>query len=494
MELTELLNAVKVVQVTGEIQKKEISSVCYDSRKVKKNSLFVAIKGYNTDGHRFIQDAINKGAIAVVLEDNSVVPEEIFIHEKVAKVLVRNSRAALAEISDSFFDSPSGRIKLIGITGTNGKTTTSYFIKNIIENTGEKAGLIGTISNYIGSREIKSSLTTPEANDLNELLLDMYNEGCKYAVMEVSSHSLVLNRVYKLRFSAAVFTNITSDHLDFHGSFKNYLSAKKILFDSLSESSFGIYNLDDSSSQALVASSKAKLFSYGTSSSADFLLKNIEYDLSGTTFTIEYLGKGYPVSTSLIGKFNAYNACAAFAASVLLGFEEEKVIEGIRTTKQVPGRFEVISKGNKKVIIDYSHTADSLEKALSAVRDIVKDKSEVYTVFGCGGNRDKSKRPVMGKVAAALSDFVIVTSDNPRHEDPFSIIGDIKKGIEKNNYTVIENREEAIGYAIKNSGDDAVILVAGKGHENYQEIKGIRNHFSDKETAEKFLSEGKPEK
>jgi UDP-N-acetylmuramoyl-L-alanyl-D-glutamate--2,6-diaminopimelate ligase len=487
MELTELINSVNAIQVAGEIDRKDVSSICYDSRKVEQNSIFVAIKGANTDGHRFILDAINNGAIAVILEDNDMVPDDVFIHEKKAKILVANSRKALAEISCALYKKPSEKINLIGVTGTNGKTTTTYFIKSILETAGEKTGLIGTITNYIGDKEIKSSLTTPESNDLNELLYRMYKGGCNYAVMEVSSHSLVMNRVYGLNFSSAVFTNITSDHLDFHITFENYLSAKRILFDSLSSSSFAIYNSDDSQSKKLVENSKASLISYGTSSNSDFVLKNINYDLNGTTFTVEHKGDLFPVSTSLIGKFNAYNACAAFAVGFTSGIKEEKIIKGIKNTKQVPGRFEVISKGNKKVIIDYSHTADSLEKALHAIKDIVKDSMPVYTVFGCGGNRDKTKRPVMGRIATELSNYVFVTSDNPRFEDPFRIINDIKTGITKDNYTVIENREEAISYAIKNSEENAVILVAGKGHENYQEIKGIRNHFSDREVVEKYL-------
>ena len=487
MELTKLINSVNAIQVAGEVERKDISSICYDSRKVKENSVFVAIKGVNIDGHRFILDAINKGAMAVILEDNNSVPDDIFVHEKRAKILVADSRKALAEISCALYKNPSEKIKLIGITGTNGKTTTTYFIKSILETAGEKTGLLGTIANYIGDVEIKSSLTTPESNDLNELLYRMYNEGCGYAVMEVSSHSLIMNRVYGLNFSSAVFTNITSDHLDFHVNFENYLSAKKILFDSLSSSSFAIYNSDDSNSKRLVGNTKAGLISYGTSSNSDFVLKNISYDLSGTTFTVEHKGGSFPVSTSLIGKFNAYNACAAFAVGFTSGIKEEKIIEGIKNTKQVPGRFEVISKGNKKVIVDYSHTADSLEKALLAVKDIVKESAPVYTVFGCGGNRDKTKRPIMGKIATELSDYVLVTSDNPRFEDPFEIINDIRTGIIKDNYKVIENREEAISYAIKNSEENAIILIAGKGHENYQEIKGIRNHFSDREVAEKFL-------
>ncbi len=488
MELTQLLNSVKAIQVIGEVQRQDVSGIFYDSRRVIKNSVFAAIKGYKTDGHRFILDALNKGALAVILEDNNSVPDDIFIHGKTAKILVEDSRRALAEISASFYKQPSKKLKLIGITGTNGKTTSSYFIKKILESSGEKVGLAGTISNYIGSEEIKSSLTTPESNEMNEMLLEMYNRGCGYAVMEVSSHSLVLKRVYGLEFSGALFTNITSDHLDFHETFENYLSAKKILFDSLAKSAFGVYNIDDPHSTNLVKDSQARLFSYGTSSDADFIIRGVTYDLSGTRFVIEYNGREYPVSTSLIGEFNAYNACAAFAVSVLHGIAPETAVAGIKSTPQVPGRFEVVGKGNKKVIIDYSHTADSLEKALEAVNKLTGGSVPVYTVFGCGGNRDKTKRPVMGNIASEMSTKAIVTSDNPRFEEPMAIIDEIVKGINKDNYEVLENREEAISKAIAVSEDNAVILIAGKGHENYQEIKGVRNHFSDKEIAEKYLN------
>ena len=487
MELTQLLNSVKAISVIGEVQRQDVSGIYYDSRKVVKNSIFVAIRGFNTDGHRFILDAINKGALGIILEDNNSVPDEIFIHQKVAKILVKNSRIALAEISNAFYKEPSSKLKLIGITGTNGKTTTAFFIKKILEEAKEKVGLFGTISNFIGNKELKATLTTPEANDLNELMFEMYNAGCKYVVMEASSHSLALHRTYGLNFSAGIFTNITSDHLDFHKTFENYLSAKKILFDSLAESAFGVYNKDDLNNGELIENSMATLFSYGISSNADFTISDIRYDLNGTDFNITYNGSKYSISTSLIGKFNAYNACAAFAVSILMGIPAETVSAGIKNMKHVPGRFEVIGSGNKKVIIDYSHTSDSLEKALQAANDIVKDKNPIYTVFGCGGNRDKTKRPVMGKIASELSKKAIITSDNPRNEDPFEIIEDIKKGIENNNYEVIENREEAIKFAIQNSEDNAVILIAGKGHETYQEIKGVRHHFSDKEVAEKYL-------
>ncbi|MHB8336198.1 MAG: UDP-N-acetylmuramoyl-L-alanyl-D-glutamate--2,6-diaminopimelate ligase [Ignavibacteriaceae bacterium] len=487
MELTKLLDSIKVIQVTGEVQRKDVSGIYYDSRRVVKNSIFAAIKGYNTDGHKFILDAINKGAIAIILEDDRSVPDDIFTHEKIAKILVSNSRIALAEVSNAFYKEPSKKISLIGITGTNGKTTTSYFIKSVLETAGHKTGLVGTISNYIGEKEIQSTLTTPESNDLNSLFLEMYGEGCSHAIMEVSSHSLVLDRVYGLNFAAAVFTNITSDHLDFHKTFENYFDAKKILFDSLSQSAIGVYNSDDKNSLALVKDSKAKVYAYGAASNSDYKLRDIQFNLGGTTFSIEYKGEKFNGTTSLVGEFNAYNACAAFAVTTLLGIDPVVALKGIKNTRQVPGRFEVIGSENKKVIVDYSHTADSLEKALLAIKKIVKEDISVYTVFGCGGNRDKTKRPIMGKIAAELSKGIFITSDNPRFEDPGMIIEEIKKGIETHNYLVIENREEAIKTAIQNSEENAVILIAGKGHETYQEIKGVRNHFSDKEIAEKYL-------
>jgi UDP-N-acetylmuramoyl-L-alanyl-D-glutamate--2,6-diaminopimelate ligase len=379
-------------------------------------------------------------------------------------------------------------LKLIGITGTNGKTTTSFFIKSILEEAGYKTGLAGTIANYIGHQQIKSSLTTPESDDLNELLLNMVNEGCSHAVMEVSSHSLILNRVYGLKFSTALFTNITSDHLDFHQNFENYLRAKKKLFESLDESSFAVYNIDDPHYSEMLKDCRAKLISYGTNPNSDFVIKDVYYDLNGTRFKIIYSGKEFYLSTSLIGEFNAYNAGAAVSVAVLNGIDFDIAIKGIQNLEQVPGRFEVVGSGKKKAIIDYSHTADSLEKALLTLKKISKGQNPIYTVFGCGGNRDKTKRPVMGRIATELSKLTIITSDNPRFEEPYQIIEDIKSGISKNNFEVIENREEAIRRAIEISEDDAIILIAGKGHESYQEIQGVRNHFSDREIAEKYLS------
>lgn len=489
MELTDLLNSVNAIAVLGEVQRQDVGSIEYDSRKVKKNSVFTAIKGHRTDGHKFIIDSINNGAIAVVLEDDKAAPNEIFIHRKAAKILVHNSRIALAELSKGFYKNPSSKINLIGITGTNGKTTTAFFLKHILEYTGSKSGLMGTISNYIQDEIIDSSLTTPESNDLNSFLYRMISKGCTHAVMEVSSHSLELNRVYGLDFKCGIFTNITSDHLDFHNSFENYLNAKKILFDSLGENSFAIVNADDLNSVSITKKTKAKIISYGTSDSADYRVYDIHFDLSGTKFKIINGSNEYSISTSLIGTFNAYNASAAFSTAVSLGIDADKIIDAIRTAPQVPGRFEVIGSGSKKIIVDYSHTADSLRQALFAIRELVGSNMSIITVFGCGGDRDTTKRPEMGRIASELSDEIIITSDNPRTEDPFKIINDIKTGILKLNYKVIENREEAIGLTVKSAPDNSVILIAGKGHETYQEINGVRNHFSDQEIAKKYLNE-----
>jgi UDP-N-acetylmuramoyl-L-alanyl-D-glutamate--2,6-diaminopimelate ligase len=486
MKLTELLTGVTAIQVTGNVRDNKVTGIEYDSRKVKTDSVFAAIKGFNVDGHKFIPDALNSGAIAIIVNNEGTAPDDLYKHTGATKILVNDSRSALAEASDFYFGQPSKKLKLIGITGTNGKTTTSYLIKNILETAGYKTGLFGTISNYIGDKKYDSKLTTPEANDLNEMLLQMVNESCEYAVMEVSSHSLALKRVHSLYYSSAIFTNITAEHLDFHHDFESYLKAKKILFDGLDVSALVVYNYDDKNVEVL-KDCKAKKYSYGTLSGSDFLIKQIEYNLNGTSFIINYEATDYKITTSLVGEFNAYNATAAFAITKLHGVKEDQIIEGIKTTQQVPGRFEVISKKNNKVIIDYAHSADSLEKTLKIVNELNRDGAKIITVFGCGGNRDKLKRPQMGKIASELSDEVIITSDNPRDEDPYNIIGDIKSGIMKNNFIVIENRQEAIKHAIFNNDDSSIILIAGKGHEDYQEIKGVRTHFSDREFVENCL-------
>lgn len=487
MELSKLVNSLRVIQLTGEVERKDVESITYDSRRVKKNTLFVAVRGFNSDGHNYILEAINKGATAVVLENMAVVPEEIFRHRNVTRIVVQSSRDALSRISDAFYKQPSSKLTTVGITGTKGKTTTSFFLKNIFETAGMKTGLIGTIANYIGDEKIYTSMTTPESSDLHMLFADMVSSGCTSAVMEVSSHSLVLKRVASVSFMCAVFTNLTSDHLDFHKTHEEYFSAKKILFDMLDENSSAVFNIDDPAGEKIVADCRARRISYGKSTGADYRLTNVSYDLDGTSFDIIRSGETFRVFTRLIGEFNAYNAVSAIAAAEAVGIDIKTAIEGIANAPQVPGRFEVISKNDRSVIVDYSHTADSLEKTLLAIRQITGGSRPVYTVFGCGGNRDKTKRPVMGQIAARLSTRAYVTSDNPRNEEPMDIINDIVAGIDTHNYEVIENRRTAIQTAIENSEENAVILIAGKGHETYQEIHGVRHHFSDKEIAEGAL-------
>ncbi len=484
--LSQLLNKVKVIQVTGKAELNEIDSISINSKNVKKGTMFFAIKGYKTDGHKFIIDAINNGASAVVLEDNSFAPEQLFIHSGCVKILVENSRKALADISVALYDNPTERITLIGITGTKGKTTSTNFIKSVFGD--NKCGLIGTIKIDIGSKQIDSKLTTPEAYDLNRYFSEMISAGCKAAVMEVSSHSLDLHRVDNLDFDIAIFTNLAHDHLDFHGTVENYLKAKKKLFDGLKPEAYAIVNADDKASKKLVKNCKAKIVTFGISKAADFRISDVVYSLNGTKFKVTYNNDSYQLETSLIGVFNAYNACSAFAAGVASGMDVNKVIKAIKKTPQVPGRFEVVSKGNKKAIVDYSHTPESLQHTLNAIKEINKENFPVYTVFGCGGDRDKTKRPIMGNIASTMSYMAIVTSDNPRTEDPNLIIDDIVKGINGDNYKIFVDREEAIKYAITNSPNNAIILVAGKGHEDYIEINGVRSHFSDKEKVTEYLN------
>jgi len=488
MELTQLLNSLHAIQVTGDVQRKDVSGIHYDSRRVKANSIFVAIKGFNSDGHKFINEAINNGAIAVVIEDNNSIPEHYFHLRKIARILVSNSRIALAELANAFYKEAASRLYSYAITGTNGKTTTTYLLKNILEVAGKKTGLIGTISNIIGDKIVESSMTTPESSDLHELFFSMISEQCASVVMEISSHSLALERVYGIPFNVAIFSNITSDHLDFHETFENYLDAKKKLFDGLTPTAFAVVNCDDEHYLNLVKDCKAKIITYGKSDNADFRISNISFDLSGTNFSLFNNGEEFKVETPLIGEFNAYNAASAFTAAFVGGISVYQILYGIKTVPLVPGRFEIVTGRNKKVVIDYSHTADSLEKAIINLRKVMSAENKLVTVFGCGGDRDVTKRPQMGRIATELSESVIITNDNPRNENPETIIFDIKKKITKNNYEIILDREEAIKKAITGSEDSAVILIAGKGHENYQIINGVKHHFSDKEVAEKYLA------
>ncbi len=487
MELSKLINSMRVTQVTGEVERKDISAVVYDSRKVVKGSVFFAIKGLNSDGHEYIIDAMNKGALAVVLEDDKRVPDEIFLHKNITKILVSDSRKALADFSHFFYKSPTHKLKLIGVTGTNGKTTTTYILRSILEYAGYKSGLIGTIANYIGDRKIATEMTTPESTELSEMFNDMIIAGCSFAVMEVSSHALTMQRVSALNFKGGIFTNLTHDHLDFHETFENYRDAKKKLFDMLDETAFACVNIDDTAYSEMVRSTKAKVFTYGKHPSADYKIENLSYSIDGTILNVRTSDRYYKVTSPLIGEFNAYNIAGAMSAAFALGISSEAIIDGIKNAPQVPGRFEVLRHSDKTVIIDYAHTPDSLEKTISNLRKIIRPEQRIITVFGCGGDRDKTKRPIMGKIATSLSDEVIITSDNPRFENPIDIINDITKGIVSGNYSVVPDREEAIREAIKKADTNTFVLICGKGHEDYQSVQGVKRHFSDKECSLKYM-------
>ena len=489
MILARLLNNILITQVSGQAESVDIKALSIDSRYVDKNTLFFAVRGFKEDGHDYLQSAINNGCPAVVIDKDGVLPDEFFIVNNIVKILVDDSRKALAEFARNLYSDASEELTLVGVTGTKGKTTTAFFIKNLFESVYGKCGLLGTIANYAGNEIFKSKLTTPQSHEINYYLRRMLDDSMKHCVMEVSSHALPLNRVDGLKYNIAVFMNLTSDHMDYHKTKENYLNSKKILFDMLSEDSFALVNSDDDSSTEIVKDTKAKVVSFGKKEGSDFYIHDISYDINTTEFKVRYQENEYHLSTKLIGEFNSYNATAAFACGVLSGINPEKAVEAIAKTPQVPGRMEVLSKDDKKVLIDYSHTADSLRQALLSLQHIVKGERPIYTMFGCGGDRDTTKRPIMGEIATSMSDYAVLTSDNPRTEDPFKIIEEVKKGIKTDNYRVIENREEAIKNIIKESPENAVVLIAGKGHEDYQEINGVRSYFSDKETAEKYLNE-----
>ncbi len=493
MKLENLIEGLSVVQLAGEVERKDIGMICYDSRKVVKNSLFVAIKGFNFDGHNYVMESIAKGATAVVLEDDSKISNDYLIHQNVTKILVKDSRKALAILSKNFFKNPSEKLSVIGVTGTNGKTSITYIIKSILDFADRKTGLIGTIANYIGDEIIPSEKTTPESFELNQLLDRMVQEDCDFCVMEVSSHSIELNRVYGVNFHTGIFTNLTQDHLDFHQTMENYFLAKKKFFDSLSSNSLAISNFDDEYGKRIIAGTKAKVFSYGSSEGVDLRFFNPSFSFDKIEFELEYKNQRYPIVASLTGTFNVYNVAASIAACLNLGIGMEQIREALKNIKQVPGRFELIGNYPVKVIVDYAHTADALQNVLTTIRLILKSNNssnKVITVFGAGGDRDRTKRPKMGNVVEQLSDFAIITSDNPRNEDTNQIFNDILNGInDKSKFQVIEDREEAIRKAIKMAGDGDIVLIAGKGHEAYQIIKGQKIPFDDRLVAKKILKE-----
>lgn len=464
----------------------EIKGIKYDSRLVKPGDLFVAIKGFNTDGHQYIKNAIANGASAVVLEDKSYCSLEY------PWVLVENSRNALADLSAVFYDHPSRNFLLVGVTGTNGKTTTTNLIAEIFADQGYKVGLVGTIHNRIGKKIIPVERTTPESSDLQELFSQMVAEKVTCAVIEVSSHALDLARVRGCEFDIAVFTNLTQDHLDYHKSMEEYYKAKAKLFTNLGLNStknkkkIGIINGDDPWGQKLLAETTVEKLSYGVDKDVNLKAKEIKIASCGVNYHVN----NHKVNLMLTGKFNVYNSLAALAVAESQGIPLEKAIKSLESVTGIAGRFELVeSTEDFVVIVDYAHTPDGLINILSTAEEFTKGR--IITVFGCGGDRDRTKRPLMGKAAAEHSDYLIVTSDNPRTEDPQQIIKDILPGIEQqvstNMYRVVVDRKKAIREAIKMAQKDDIIIIAGKGHETYQEINGKKYPFNDKKVAEEIL-------
>jgi UDP-N-acetylmuramoyl-L-alanyl-D-glutamate--2,6-diaminopimelate ligase len=479
--LIEILKNIGEYEVYGDIHI-NINSIAFDSRKIEQKSLFIATLGTQSDGHQFIAQSIEKGAIAVVCEK---LPSEL--SEEITYIKLNNSSLALGIISSNFYENPSEKLKLIGITGTNGKTTTVTLLYNLFKELGYKVGLISTISNKIHNNEISSTHTTPDSIQLNSLLSQMVEAGCSYCFMEVSSHSIIQNRIAGLKFEGAIFSNITHDHLDFHKTFAEYIKAKKLFFDNLPSTSFALINNDDKNGNVMIQNTKAKRYTYGLQSVADYKCKIIENELNGLMLYID----GIDISTRLVGKFNAYNILAVYATAIILGEDKTDVLREISNINTAEGRFEYIrSNENVTAIVDYAHTPDALINVLSTIQAIRTKNEQLITVVGAGGNRDAQKRPIMAKIATEYSDLTILTSDNPRDEDPEEILKQMESGVDitnKRKVLTIVNRNEAIKTACTFAKSGDIILVAGKGHEKYQEIKGVKYHFDDKEILKQYL-------
>ncbi len=478
ISLRNILLDLEVIEQIGNLDI-SICDIVFDSRKVQEGSLFVAQKGTQIDGHNFIESAIKDGAEAIVLEQ---MPNEL--QEGVTYIKVENSAKALAILARNYYDNPSSKLKLIGITGTNGKTTTVTLSYNLFKSLGYECGLISTIVNRIGDREVVSTHTTPDALSLNKLLNEMVENSCEYVFMEVSSHAVDQYRIWGLSYYGGVFSNITHDHLDYHKTFANYINAKKGFFDSLSANAFSLTNIDDKNGEKMLESTKSKKYTYSLSRMADFKAKIIENSFFGLLLNIN----GKEVSTQLVGEFNAYNLLAIYSIAELCGLKQEEILLGLSKLKAAAGRFETYRLKNGAVaIIDYAHTPDALLNVISTINEI-KLGGKLITLVGCGGNRDKTKRPEMARIAQEGSDIVILTSDNPRFENPDDIIEDMKKGvIDNESLFCITDRRQAIKLASQLAKDkNDIILVAGKGHETYQEISGVKHHFDDKEEVLKY--------
>ncbi len=479
MKLFDLLKGVATVEPPK--LNPEVGTLCFDSRKVEQGSCFVAQVGVQVDGHDYIANAVDKGAVAVVCQH---LPAKV--DERVAYVVVENSDVALGMMADNYYGHPSSKLRLIGITGTNGKTTTVTLLHRLFRQYGMHVGLISTIVNKIDETEIAATHTTPDALQLNHLLSQMVDAGCQYAFMEVSSHALVQHRVAGLTFAGGLFSNITHDHLDFHKTFANYIAAKKSFFDQLPAEAFALTNSDDRNGLVMVQNTRAKVYTYSLERMADFRCRVVEDSFMGLLIELN----GHEVYSRLVGRFNAYNLTAIYATAVLCGVAEADALRLLSTLSAAEGRFQYVVGRGITAIVDYAHTPDALQNVLATINDIRKPNQQLYTVVGCGGDRDKSKRPEMAKIACTLSDRLILTSDNPRTENPESILDDMEAGLtdeERGTVLRITDRHSAIKTAVLMARKDDIILVAGKGHEKYQDIKGVKHHFDDVEELEKLL-------
>ena len=483
MKLNELLINIKNADITGNADV-EITGVNIDSRRIEEGHLFVAMRGTQVDGHRFIPKAIEQGAAAILCEE---LPETL--SDGVTYVKVASTEDAVGPVATVFYGNPSEKLKLVGVTGTNGKTTIATLLYNMFRKLGYKCGLLSTVCNYIEGEAIPADHTTPDPIELNRLLARMVDAGCQFAFMECSSHAIAQKRIGGLKFAAGIYTNLTRDHLDYHKTFENYRDAKKAFFDMLPKGSYAIINADDKNGTVMVQNTKATVKTYSVRQMADFRARIIECHFEGMYLEID----GHEVGVQFIGKFNVSNLLAVYGTARMLGEQPEDILVALSTLKSVSGRLEPIrSADGFTAIVDYAHTPDALENVLNAIHEVLDGRGKVITVCGAGGNRDKGKRPLMAKEAVRQSDRVIITSDNPRFEEPQEIINDMLAGLDQQQMkkvVSIVDRREAIRTACMMAQKGDVILIAGKGHEDYQEIKGVKHHFDDKEVVREIINE-----
>lgn len=479
MKLSDIIKRVSVLKTVGDTDK-DIKGIEIDSRQIQPGYMFVAMKGTQVDGHRFIPKAVELGAAAVICEDMP-----LDIEENVTYIQVESCETAVGPAATMFYGDPSRKLKLVGVTGTNGKTTIATLLYNMFRRMGHKCGLLSTVCNYIEDEAVEASHTTPDPIELNRLLARMVEAGCEYAFMECSSHAIVQQRIGGLEFAGGMFTNLTRDHLDYHGTFENYRDAKKLFFDNMPKGAFAITNADDKNGMVMVQNTKATVKTYSTRGMADFKARILECHFDGMLLEID----GHEVAVQFIGKFNVSNLLAVYGAALMLGKKAEDILLVLSTLKSVAGRLEPVRSGNGvTAIVDYAHTPDAIDNVLKAIHEVLNGKGHVITVCGCGGNRDKGKRPLMAQEAVRQSDKVILTSDNPRKEDPEMILDDMEAGLDagqRQGVLRITDRRQAIRTAVALAQPGDVILIAGKGHEDYQIIGETKHHFDDREEVRK---------